>query len=95
MDVSVIVAIVALIQAVAVAIRNNKMNQVKEENEAYRKKREKRDEERKERDEAIYNLVLANASGTEVLLHQAHGEKLNGNVEDALNSIHAAKSHYN
>jgi len=95
MEPAIIVAIIALIQGVAVAVINKQMNKVKDDNEAYRKKREKRDLERQERDEAIYNLVLANASGTEVLLHQAHGEQLNGNVEEALNSIHNAKSNYN
>lgn len=95
MEAAIIVAIVALIQGVAVAVINGQMNKVKEDNEEYRKKREKRDAERQERDEAIYNLVLANASGTEVLLHQAHGDRVNGNVDDALNSIHSAKSNYN
>lgn len=95
MDVAVIVAIVALIQGVSVAVINGLINKTNKENEAYRARREKRDAERQERDEAIYNLVLANASGTEVLLHQAHGEKVNGNVDDALKSIHSAKSNYN
>ena len=87
MEPAIIVAIIALIQGIAVAVINKQMNKVKDDNEAYRKKREKRDLERQERDEAIYNLVLANASGTEVLLHQAHGEQLNGNVEEALSLL--------
>lgn len=36
---------------------------------------------------ALLNLTLANARGTIVLLRQAHGEKLNGNVEAAMKDI--------
>jgi len=95
MDVAIIVAIVAAFEALGVAVINGLITKSNKENEAYRARREKSEEDRKERDEAVYNLVLANAVGTEVLLHKAHGEQLNGNVEDALNSIHDAKAEYN
>ena len=61
----------------------------------YREERERLESERQERDEAIYGVVLTTARGTELLLQQAHGEKLNGNVEAALTSMNKAIGRYN
>ena len=95
MDPTIMVAIIGAIQSIGVAIigaivaRNNKRN------EEYRKKREESERRREERDQALYDLVFADSTGTEVLLHQAHGDHLNGNVESALNSISKAKGVFN
>ena len=88
MEPSIIVAIIGGIEAVIVAIIGGVLTRYRKSDEEHQKMRE-------ERDTALYGLVFANASGTEVLLHQAHGEKLNGNVEDALNGIQSAKSRFN
>lgn len=88
MEPSIIVAIIGGIEAVIVAIIGGIITKSRKDDEEHQKQRE-------ERDAALYALVVANASGTEVLLHQAHGEKLNGNVEDALNDIKNAKSEFN
>lgn len=88
MEPSIIVAIIGGIEAVIVAIIGGIITRNRKTDEEHQKQRE-------ERDAALYALAFANASGTEVLLHQAHGEKLNGNVEDALNGIQSAKSRFN
>ena len=106
MDTEIIVAIIVAFQVITVAVIGGIFNLMTKKAEdkreadrkddlAYRAEREKRDALREERDEAIYNLILATATGTEVLLHKAHGDQLNGEVSDALNSIHSAKSTYN
>ena len=88
MDVLVIVAIVGAFEAIGVAVINGIMNR-------NRKADEERETVRKERDKTTYDLLFAMADGLEVLLKQAHGDKLNGDVEDAMNSVHDAKSHLN
>ena len=61
----------------------------------YRKQREIREKARQERDAAVYGVVLSTARGTEVLLHKAHGDKLNGDVQHSLESIEKSISRYN
>ena len=72
----------------------------------YRKQREKVElelrQKEKEREEiqadltvAVLGMVFSVGEGTEVLLHQAHGEQVNGNVSSALESIHNAKEECN
>ena len=48
-------------------------------------------EHRERIDRAKWKVLLATMEGVTVLLHQAKGEKLNGNVESALNNIMKAK----
>ena len=105
-DTAVVVALVALVQAVGVAVINGLLNRRERSNEAYREKRERaeaelakeqkeRDDYRKELDVSLLGLAFASAEGTEVLLHQAHGEQVNGNVDAALDSIKRAKGRCN
>lgn len=89
---AVVIAAIALIQAVSVALINSKMKEREEKREEREKERDERDKTRERRDTHIYDLMFATANGTEVLLQEAHGDKLNGNVEAALNSIQKAKS---
>lgn len=95
MDTAIIVAVVALFQGVTVAIINGILSRNRKEDEARERKRDNEQRAREERDAAVYDLTFALANGVEVLLHQAHGERLNGNVEDALNQITRAKSECN
>ena len=106
MDVDVIVALIVLVQAIGVAVINNRMKRREESNAEYRAQREvkekerdkaekEREESRKELDVAILGLMFANAEGNEVLLHQAHGEQVNGNVDAALSHIQQAKARCN
>lgn len=95
MEPSIMVAIIGAIQGVGVAIIGSIAAKTNKRNEEYRKRREETDRRREERDAALYALVFADSTGTEVLLHQAHGDHLNGNVEDALNSIRKAKGKFN
>ena len=81
MDSTVVVAIIGLIEAVGVALIGGMLS--------------RGEEARVERDAALYDLVFASASGTEVLLHQAHGDGVNGSVDEALASIKAAKAECN
>lgn len=84
MDTGIVIAVIGAIQAVGVAVIG-----------ALIARSSKREDEREERDARIYDLIFATASGTEVLLHQAHGEQVNGNVDDALDQIKRAKAECN
>ena len=95
MEPTVMVAIIGAIEGIGVAVIGMIVSQMNKRNDEYHKRREESDQKRKERDQALYDLVFADSTGTEVLLHQAHGDHLNGNVEDALTSIHDAKSKFN
>ncbi len=96
MDVVVIVAIVGLIQAVSVAIINGIMNRNRkadeEREQAKKHEEQEREKVRFERDKTTYDLLFAMADAMEVLLKKAHGDKLNGDVEEAMTSVHSAKS---
>lgn len=95
MDSTVVVAIIGLIEAVGVALIGGMLSRANKRSDDYRRKVDERETARVERDAALYDLVFASASGTEVLLHQAHGDHINGNVEEALDSIRNAKSECN
>lgn len=88
MPVEVLVAIIGLIQAIGVTIIGAIITRTS-------KQRDKRDEAREKRDACNYDLLFAVADGTEVLLQQAHGEQMNGNVDEALKSIRSAKAECN
>ena len=99
---AIIVAIIGAIEGVGVAIIGLMVARSNRKSEEYRNQRaerdkaqDERDKLREERDASLYDLVFASASGTEVLLHQAHGEQLNGNVDEALRQIQAAKAECN
>ena len=102
----IIIAVVALIQGIGVALVQGMMSRKERDTQEYRRQREqaeqerdvereKRDLARKRLDVAILSLAFATSEGTEVLLHQAHGEQVNGNVDAALASIKNARSKCN
>lgn len=84
----IMVALIGAVEAIGVAIIGGLINRNHREAEEQQTARE-------QRDACLYDLVFAVASGTEVLLHNAHGEKVNGNVDEALASIHDAKTECN
>lgn len=105
MPTEVLIAIIALIQGLGVAIisgllqRNSKNAEAERAEENKRREEEKRKQEekdkiREERDLALYDLVRADAMGTEVVCRQLHGEKLNGNLEEALDAIVDAREKF-
>ena len=95
MDTAIIVAIIGAIEGLGVAIIGALLARNAKRTEDYRKTREEAESRREERDACLYDLMFATAGGTEVLLHQAHGDHLNGNVDTALAEIHAAKAECN
>ena len=106
MDVTVIVAIITAVQVVAVAVIGGLFSYFTKKSESkaeayrqadlkYRDEREERERMREELNACMYDLTFAVSGGVEVLLHQAHGEKMNGNVDDALKSIKEAKGECN
>ena len=106
MDTGVIVAIITAIQVITVAViggifnyftkkAESKREAERQDDLKYRAEREEREAKRQERDKAIYGVVLTTAKGTELLLHHAHGEQLNGDVEKALLKMEGAIGHYN
>lgn len=106
MDTAIVVALIALVQAIGVAVISGLIQQNRANAEDYRLKREKKEKDdearrlkretlRVERDAAILDLLLADVDGTEVLLKKAHGEAVNGNVDHAIDRIEDAKSNLN
>lgn len=106
MDTSVIIAVIAAVQAIGVAVIGGMFARSSANNNAYRIKREKaeaeaakaeaeREKRREERDVAILALEFACAEGTEVLLEAARGDKVNGNVEKALKNIEKSRGRLN
>lgn len=95
MPVEVLVAIIGLIQAIGVAIIGGIITRNQRKNDETRKEREEREQAREKRDACNYDLLFSVADGLEVVLCQMHGEKMNGNVEQALTSIRNAKSECN
>lgn len=80
------VAAISSITCAAIANKSSKkQDEANEEAKKYREKREKLDI-------AKNKVLLSTMEGVTVLLHQAKGEKLNGNVEAALSNIHEAKN---
>lgn len=105
-DPSIIVGQLALMEGIGVAVisgvvalilkRMDKKRETERESDMrYRRKREKQEEDRKKRDTKLYAVVLSTARGTQVLLHQAHGDHLNGDVEHSLKSIDKSISEFN
>ena len=101
-DPTVVVAAIGAGQAVIVAVISGifaKLNadaKRRADEQAERDRaREEHEARREERDTCMYDLVFSTVQGVEVLLHQAHGDKVNGNVDDALESIKNAKSECN
>ena len=56
---------------------------------------EAKEKARKELDTARLNLSFASVNGLMVLLHAAHGDQVNGNVDKAIESIEHAKGECN
>lgn len=103
MDTQVIIAIVAGIEAIAVAIIGGlfgyytkkverRADESRAESLAYRETREQHDREVADFNAKLLDLSFASANGVEVLLEAAHGDSVNGNVEKALKSLENAKS---
>ena len=61
----------------------------------YKAEREAKEKARKEFDTARLNLAFAVSNGLLVLLHAAHGDQVNGNVDAAIASIQKAKGECN
>lgn len=95
MDSTIVVAIIGAIEGIGVAIIGGLISRYTKQTDQYRKAREEKDRLREERDACLYDLMFATAGGTEVLLQAAHGDEMNGNVDDALSSIKKAKSECN
>lgn len=95
MEPTITVAIIGMIEALGVAIIGGLLARANKRSEDYQKQAAEREHAREERDARLYDLIFAVSSGTEVLLHNAHGEKVNGNVDEALAEIRKAKAECN
>lgn len=99
MEPTVTVAIIAAFQAIGVAVIGGLFTHYTRKAEARAKaltnEEESRKESRQNMQACMYDLVFANTNALEVLLHQAHGDKINGNVDEALDSIKKAKTKCN
>lgn len=106
LDTSIVVAIIGAIEAIGVAVIGIIVSGINKKNEEYRAKREHREEQDREQrkrqsellkeyETAKLDLLFATANATDVLLQAAHGDHINGNVENARESISKAKSECN
>lgn len=95
MDTGIVIAIIGAIEALGVAIIGALVARSSKRSAEAEQARVEREKAREERDSAMYDLIFATASGTKVLLHQAHGERVNGNVDEALSEIRTAKAECN
>lgn len=99
MDPTVIVAVITAVQAVGVAVIGGLFavytRRAEERADEVARKRDESDRMRQEIDSCMYDLVFATANAMEVLLHHAHGDHINGNVDEALESIKSAKAECN
>lgn len=86
--ITIVPSVVAAVGAVAAAYISTKNKEeakkTAEDAKAYRERRERIDR-------AKWKVLLATQEGVTVLLHQAKGEKMNGNVDAALSRIAKAK----
>lgn len=95
MDTAVIVALIAAVQAVGVAVIGGLFAYYNKRADTRASEAAEVERMREEIDSCMYDLVFASANALEVLLHKAHGDHVNGNVDDALESIKSAKSECN
>ena len=106
METGVIVAIITAVEGVGCALIALLVSGINRKNEQYRIAREQKEAiekaEQKEKeaakaefDAAKLDLLYSVANGTDVVLQYAHGEKVNGNVEAARESIKKAKAECN
>ena len=87
MPTELLIAVITAAQAIGVAIIAGLFNYTT-------KKREKHDNAKEELDKALYRLVLADSNGTELLLMNADGQHLNGNVKNAIANIDSARTNF-
>jgi len=103
---SLSVAIIGGIFGVIMKWQERRRERERKDDLEYREKREREEAEykadrdakekaRKEFDTAQLNLVFAVSNGLLVLLHAAHGDQVNGNVDAAIASIQKAKGECN
>ena len=95
MPVEVVVAIIGAIEALGVAVIGALITVYRKKDEAAQAVLAEKERARERRDAHNYDLLFSVADGVEVLLEQAHGDKMNGNVEKALESVRGAKSKCN
>lgn len=88
-------AIISAVEALGVAIIGGIITINRRKDEAGRAMQAEKDKARERRDACNYNLLFSVADGVEVLLEQAHGDEMNGNVDVALASVRHAKSECN
>ena len=99
-------AVITGIFGVVMKWQEKRRNKEREDDLEYRKMREEeearykaellaKEKARKELDTARLNLSFATANGLMVLLHAAHGDQVNGNVDKAIESIDKAKGECN
>lgn len=100
---AVLVSIVGAIEAIGCAVIGYLVQDSKKKAEEYRAQRDAREEKaaeearRRDRSQKAFqacqlDLEFAVANACEVLLHKAHGDEVNGNVDAALSQVQNAKS---
>lgn len=87
LDATTAAAIISAIASVAVAVITTSMVRRNKRTDEWRAARESRDK-------ALYRSVFAMMDGMEVLLRQAHGDHLNGNVDAALKCLENARGEF-
>lgn len=95
---TIICAAISATAAIVAAIISSHNRRMQEQDKAEREQRQvetdKRAEEQAEMMECVINYAASTGAATKVLLLNARGDKINGNVEDALEKLDAAGCRY-
>lgn len=90
--IAIVTSSIAAVSSIVCAWLSNrngkKAEAAAEDAKEYRTKRERLDK-------AKWKVLIGTMDGVSLLLHQAHGEQLNGNVDAAIENIEKAKDELN
>lgn len=95
METAVIVAILGVIEGIGCSVIGLIVKRNNADSEEYRAKREADEKKAKEVTKASIDLQFSMADCLDVLLRKAHGDNLNGEVEEARQSLKKAKGELN
>lgn len=95
MDASVVIAIIGCIEGIGVALIAGMLARSNRRADEYRARREARDQEARKATKASYDLLFALSDAVDVLLRRAHGDNLNGEVDEARCELSEAKDELN
>ena len=92
---AIIVAIIGAIESIGIAIIGAMVTRANKREADYRERRERERKLAARVTKASYELQFATADALDVVLRKLHGDKINGECEEARCSLKAAKTELN